>query len=498
MKSKFPIFAALAMLMLFFAACGKKANDSKINSFIFNPVDTAFGATELKIPGGNYRYQVLFSEGDPVKVEWRGSMAKAKGKHDYIVFLPIEGSASHGILWVNHETIAPDAEIGNGGGASVMEVFRDSVSGWRLVGFPHAINFGPVGGTLHNCLGALTPWGTILTSEEIEPANNFVKDPEDSTKKLLPDSADFGGMRRWMNYGWMVEVDPFKREVLGKRHAMGRFMHEGNAAMADEKTFYMCDDEGPGAFFKFVADTARNLNSGQLYAWRMEADSNGSHWISLPRGRDTLVHARRHAFQRGASIFIRLEDIEELPDGSFLITETGKDSVSMATAITQGGKVMPHLEKFHVGKQIYDDRHGRILRYDPKTETMTVFLEGGQALEDRSIVLSNPDNISLDKKRNMVVIHEDLNGSSAGRVPAGKNARKVCEIYFLDLTKPQPVLDDLKRFAVIPVGCESTGSYWNSDYSSLFFNIQNEGDKKNPAKAPHDKSMTVVVTGFPD
>ncbi len=488
----------LFSLLLILTGCGRKKKEVSGNSFIFNPVDTSFTGKEFLLPGGNYKVERLYTEGDLEKVEWKGVMAPAKGKHDFIVFLPINGSATHGILWVNHESILPDTVMGHGGGASVLEVFRDSLLGWKSVGFPHAINFGSVGGTLHNCLGVLTPWGTILTSEEIEPANNFVRNPNDSTKKLLPDSSDFNGRPRWMNYGWMVEVDPLKREVLGKRHAMGRFMHEGNAAMADEKTFYMCDDEAPGAFFKFVADTARNLNSGQLYAWCMQADSNGKHWISIPRGRDTLLHARRHAFQRGASIFIRMEDIEQLPDGSFLITETGKDSVSLATAIAQGGKVMPHLEKYHVGKQIYDDRHGRILRYDPKTETITVFLEGGQALEDRSIVLSNPDNLAYNKTRNMLVIQEDLNGTSGGRVPAKPGAVKICEIYFLDLKNPKPILDNLKRFAVIPAGCESTGACWSSDYSSLFFNIQNEGDKKNPAKPPYDKSVTVVVTGFPE
>jgi secreted PhoX family phosphatase len=495
MKTNYSALILLVILSL--AGCGKKVKENPGNSFIFNPVDTAFGGKDLLVPSGNYKAVSLYTEGDLEKVEWKGIMAPAKGKHHLIVFLPIDGSPTHGILWVNHESISADAQIGNGGGASVMEVYRDSLEGWKLVGFPYAVDFGPVGGTLHNCLGVLTPWGTILSSEEIEPANNYVRNPNDSTQKLLLDSASFGGRPRWMNYGWMVEVDPLKREVLGKRHAMGRFMHEGIAALDDQKTFYMCDDEAPGAFFKFVADTAKNLNSGQLYAWRMDADSNGRHWMTIPRGRDTLLHARRHAFQRGASIFTRLEDIEVLPDGSFLITETGKDSVSLASAIAMGGKVMPHLEKYHVGKQIYDDRHGRILRYDPKTETMTVFLEGGQALEDRSIVLSNPDNLAYNPVRNLLVIQEDLNGISGGRVPNKPNAVKICEIYVLDLNNPKPILDHLKRFAVIPAGCESTGACWSPDYSSLFFNIQNEGDKKNPAKPPYDKSQTVVVTGFP-
>jgi uncharacterized protein len=488
----------MALTAMVIAACGKKNTEIGGNAFIFNPVDTSFTTDSLLLPGGKYEHRILYTEGDLEKVEWKGILAPAKGAFDMLVYLPINGSPSHGILWVNHESVMPHAEIGDGGGASVIEVFRDSVDGWKPVGFPYAINFASVGGTLHNCLGTLTPWGTILTAEEIEPAHNEVRNPVDSTLKLMRDSTDTGGWRRWMNYGWMVEVDPIKREVLGKRYAMGRFMHEGAHVMPDDKTVYMCDDEGPGAFFKFVADTARNLNSGRLYAWAMEADSNGSHWISLPRGRDSLLHARRFAFQRGASAFLRLEDMVQLVDGSFLITETGRDSVDLKLAIGMGAKVMPHLDKYHLGNNLYDDRHGRILRYDPKTEKMTVFLEGGQAKEDRSIVLSNPDNLAIDTKRNHLVIQEDLNGSSAGRVPNYKSAKEISEIYFLDLKHPVARLDDLKRFAVIPAGCELTGVCWSSDFGSLFFNLQSDSDPKKAGRPPYNKSMTVVVTGFPD
>lgn len=498
MKSSRPFLIVSFLGVCLLAACGKHSAEITETPFIFNPVDTNFHSTELLIPGGNYDKKLIYTEGQLEKVEWKGVLAPAKGSQDYLVYIPLDSSSVHGILWVNHESTGPHPIIGDGGGASVMEVFRDTVSGWKLIGFPHAIDFSGVGGTLHNCLGATTPWGTILSSEEIEPMSNYERDPDDESRKLISDSSDFAGRSRWMNYGWMVEVDPMKRKVLGKRYAMGRFMHEGNVVMSDEKTVYMCDDAGPGAFFKFVADTAQHLGSGRLYAWQMKADSNGRHWIPLPQSRDSLLHARRFAFQRGASIFNRMEDMELLPDGSLLISESGKDSCDMSNAVNLGGKVMPYLEKYHVGNQVYDDRHGRILRYDPKTETMSVFLEGGQADEDRSIVLSNPDNLAVDLKRNLLVIVEDVNGASGGRVPGGANAKIVSEIYFLNLAQNAHRLDDLKRFAVLPPGCEATGPCWTPDYQSLFLNIRNSGDKQNPVPKGYEKSMTIVVTGFPE
>lgn len=476
-------------------SCGERGGSDNSNGFIFNPVDSSSTTDSLMIPlGGQYQYQILYSEGDQVKVSWKNSMAAAKGGNDYLAFLPIGGASDHGILWVNHKTGAQHDLIGDGGGASVLEVFRDSLNNWSLVGFPYAINFDSVGGTLHNSLGVLTPWGTILSSEEIEP-RSLQSSNGSGTEVAIRDTSDYLGEKRWKNFGWMVEIDPFKQKVLGKRKAMGRFMHEGNCAMPDGRTFYMMDDESPAAFFKFVADTAQNLNSGQLYAWRMNPDSTGRHWLPLSRGRDTLMNARDFAFRMGATMFNGLEDIEMLKDGTFLISETGKDSADFQRGISMGGQLAAHLEPFHLGNGIYDDRHGRILRYDPKSEKMTTFLEGGAGTEDKSIELSNPDNLVIDEKRNMLVIFEDVNQHSRNPLSLVAQAPIFNEIYFLDLSIVSPKIDDLKRFAVLPEGAEPTGPAFSPDYNSLFFSIQ---FVKPGKRAPFNRSMTLVVSGFPE
>ena len=152
-----------------------------------------------------------------------------------------------------------------------------------------------------------------------------------------------------------------------------------------------------------------------------------------------------------------------------------------------------HLDQFHLGNGIYDDHNGRILRYDPKTEKMNIFLEGGTGVEDKSIQLSNPDNLAIDEKRNMLVIFEDINEPKGSLFQDGEGIFN--EIYFLDLNQAAPKIDDLKRFAVIPEGAEPTGPVFSPDFNSLFFNIQFE----NPGKrAPFNRSMTVVVAGFPE
>jgi secreted PhoX family phosphatase len=161
LKLTLPLTLALTLAL---SSCRPQAPTNG-STASFNPVDTAFSNKTLVIPGGNFKVAVLFSMGDPVRVDWLDTLAAAKGAHDFLAFLPINGAVDHGILWVNHEEKKPHDLLGDGGGASVLEVFRDSLGNWKLIGTPHGVDFGPVGGTLANCLGAPTPWGTILTSE---------------------------------------------------------------------------------------------------------------------------------------------------------------------------------------------------------------------------------------------------------------------------------------------------------------------------------------------
>ena len=100
-----------------------------------------------------------------------------------------------------------------------------------------------VRGTINNCSGGKTPWGTVLSGEE-----NFNQyfyatgtDPREARYGLGPQDA-----RNWRTvdprwdatsadyanepnrFGWIVEVDPSRPNSTPRKHtAMGRFKHEG-------------------------------------------------------------------------------------------------------------------------------------------------------------------------------------------------------------------------------------------------------------------------------
>lgn len=179
----------------------------------------------------------------------------------------------------------------------------------------------PPAGTMTNCSGGTTPWGTFLTceenfynevAEEVSPAGL----PLEDRKKLygalperlanvpvfghpLPPTLTGNGHvlaepLDGREYGWVCEVDP-RTGHLRKHTALGRFRHE-NVALRCEAgkrlAAYMGDDRRGGHVWKFVSDgvvkdprdpaNSRLLEQGTLYVARFEpAPGYGGAWIPL-------------------------------------------------------------------------------------------------------------------------------------------------------------------------------------------------------------------------
>jgi secreted PhoX family phosphatase len=472
----------------------------------FAVCDTHFTPKEMILAPG-LRYDILFSAEESV-VTPGVKMGKARGKFDMLVYTPMRQNPRNipvpdpkvypnaptepnevGVLWVNHETADSSDLLGDGGGATVLRVIRRDTL-WRKAGRGFAVDFSPVGGTWKNCLGALTPWGTVLTSEESEPHSNAEIFKEG---KGIRDTSDYKGYPKYLNYGWVVEVNPHTRQIVGKHFSMGRFSHEGIYCMPDTKTVYMCDDYAPGLFFKFVARKAGVLSEGTLYVFAFKGDGGKGEWIALPTERDSLNKIREVALRKGAAVFLRLEDIELTPDGYFILSETGIDDADLSRAIAMGGKPAPHLKGLSSNGKKFSDKYGRLLKYDPKTESVNVFLSGGKA-EKNNNHLSNPDNLAVDFKRKILYICEDLNGISDGRVPAHVKDYAVNEVYALDLTLKNPKLDDLTRLLVAPAGAEPTGPCFSPNYDTFFINMQNPNPDKTRGRFKSD--VTVAIRGF--
>ncbi len=168
------------------------------------------------------------------------------------------------------------------------------------------------GGFVH-CAGQTTPWNSHLGSEEYETDARLVEENVDPETGLVGDLGGdevyynetakfFGGDATKLNpyyYGWTpeVQIDENGAPVYMKHYSMGRFSHELSYVMPDDKTVYATDDGTNVGLFAYVADTAKELSAGTLYAAKLEqTDATGAgsfdvSWIDLGHATDAEIRA---------------------------------------------------------------------------------------------------------------------------------------------------------------------------------------------------------------
>ena len=145
-------------------------------------------------------------------------------------------------------------------------------------------------GTLNNCAGGLTPWGTVLSGEEninqYFGTTGTVDDPERLAALRRYGITVGESGRRWERFdarfdlaaepnevnrfGYVVEVDPWDPQSTPVKHsALGRFKHEGASVhVTDDGTVvvYSGDDERFDYLYKFVS--SRRIAPGRTAAAR--------------------------------------------------------------------------------------------------------------------------------------------------------------------------------------------------------------------------------------
>lgn len=458
---------------------------------VFKAIDSSYTHKTLLLPKG-FTATVLFAEKDLV-TKSDGSKHPAKGNHDMLEFMPNPNNPNKGWLYVSHETKYKDSNLGDGGGATMFEISKNEKGIWSVIGDYHHVDFSTVRDTDRNCGGKIGPNGMIYTCEENSFKNNKAVYAEG---KGHTDTSNVGSLKMHENFGWVVEVDPNTKKATQKIIAMGRYFHEDLEFMDDNKTVYLSDDYEPGVFFKFVADKPLEYSQGQLYAYKQSADGQSGEWLALPRDTATMIRARDAAIELGATMFVRHEWFVRIGTKIY-IAETGHDRSDWSYRIKQGGVPAKHLYPNNVDKlNIMTDVFGRILVFDTETNKMEVVLEGGIS-KDGKTVFSNPDCITTIRMggHDYLVIHEDINWYDKKRVPTHIEKRKqlVNELFFLDLSIENPTVEDLKRFAIAPIGAEFTGGIFSPDGSTLFLNVMHPNSNNS---APYNKSVTIAITGF--
>lgn len=484
---------------------------------------TDYEPATVVMPKSPLRTQVLFvGEADYVQVGVNDS-TPAKQWHDFIGFTPDENSSDLGWVTINHERVQADPKIGDGGG---MTSFKLALSGDSLVVVPQTladgrsgkyfnVDFSTTGETGMNCGGIVGPTGRIWTAEEWWRRDNaHIYDGgagiTDTSDKVLANTgisfADGEVIKAFENLNWMVEIDPMNAVAVRKQYNWGRQPFEGGAIAADNKTVYLGMDNTPGFFSKFVADVAGDFTQGKLYVYKESATNK---WVETTiTSMSEALDYFNTAVAAEATMFNRIEWFAIDPaSGKVYFTATGRDN--------PGGRFLPwsaagcehssfalaraQAQGTHPDSSDYWDYYGRIVEYDPATEEVSVFLEGGPYLPVANpqsyptTALSNPDGLTFMEVngQSYMVIQEDLNGTSYGRVPAGVSNR-LCEMYIFDMSDDTPTLADLKKITAVPKGAEVTGARQISE-DILLVNVQHPSSD-NPF--PYNNSLTFAILGW--
>lgn len=461
--------------------------------------------------------------------------------NDYVAYLPIDlleggNNSDDGLLVVNHEFPSPlfinnysDEDFEKGKlktlrevniekksvGISIFRVMRENGQ-WKFVNdekYNRRIDANTrivlsgsasgsdvvkyqkrAMGTLANCSGGITPWGTFLSAEEnyqdyFTSKNKWEYRWNDQVKDFIIE-----------HYGWVVEVDPFnKSSVPFKRTSLGRFRHENIAITLspDKKVIaYMGDDQEDECVYKFITresydennrDNNMNLlNSGDLYV----ADFKNNKWQLIDFGKreelkikfksqaDVLVHCDAAAKLVGGTPCNRPEDIEVNPvDKSVFITFTN-----------------------NFKKQ---DNHGSIIRLTEKDNNpeslefeWEVFITGGV-----SSGFSCPDNLTFDSRGNLWVL-SDISASRMNK----KDYKSFKNNAMFMIPTSGINKGKVYQFASGPRGSEMCGGNFTPDESTMFLSIQHPGedstDIENPTSRWPDygkelpKPAVIAITGF--
>jgi secreted PhoX family phosphatase len=547
-------------------------------------------ADAITLPPG-YESNVVIRWGDPVvpgapEFDFDNQTAEAQAgqfgyNNDFCGLLPLRGSGERYLMFSSHEYTAeplmfrgydpanPTEEqyrIGLAAhGFTLVVVERDRGTGRmtavldgqhnrRYTGTSEFVLDGPAAGsdllrtsadptgtrvlgTLNNCAGGVTPWGTFLSGEE-----NFnqyfanaagVTDPVAAARLQRYGVEEAETERLWERFdsrfdasqepnepnrfGWIVELDPDDPAAPPVKHtALGRFKHEGATIRltADRRAVaYMGDDERYDYVYKFVSDepmmegetrAAREhnrtlLTRGTLYVARFtgsspagEIDGSGrlpadgtfdgsGEWIPLAAGDRSFVDgmsaAEVYVFTREAADKVGATKMDR-PEDIEANPRTGTVYMALTNNADRGKADATRTAGPDEANPRVDNKHGHVIELIEEGDDPTATAFGWSIL----LVCGDPNDPStyfggFDKAQvSPITSPDNLTFDTYGNLWISTDSGAALDINdgLYGVSLEGPTRGRTTLFASVPVGAECCGPVVTEEF--VLISPQHPGD----------------------
>lgn len=419
------------------------------------PAGFTYRALSMAIPGTttDARFSQTLGNGEPVPAMHDG-MGAFVGPDGLTILVRNHECRPGMIPRVDDARVRPYDRLGTGG-TTTLWVDNDR----KLVQ-----SFPSLSGTLRNCAGGVTPWGTWLTCEEC----TYMPGARDAkSHDLTPDVEQ--------RHGYVFEVDASSKELVDPVpiKGMGRFYHEAVAVDPVTGYVYLSEDRDDGLLYRFRPLVVsrrdrrpRDLRAGDLAkggvleALRIVEKPSA---LTQNWGERAFTLGRRHVVD-----WIRIPepdpeiDMERDPDDPDPDPLKRNPRTSPGSTRAQGYRLGAAQfargeGMLHHGGAIYlcctnggEKRFGQVWRLELRTMRLSLAVEPN----DQSL-LDGPDNLTIAPNGDLFVCEDGRSDNYVvGVTRAGKFYRVARQV---------------------PRTGELAGACFSADGRTMFLNLQNPG-----------------------
>lgn len=437
----------VALSDLFGQFLGRVAKGDVVRKLGWGPLrpvkDGATGLELLSLPEG-FRYVTFGWTGDPLD-----NGAVTPGIHDGMAVIAVNGPLV--TLCRNHEVDLNRRPF------TPMSAAYDPVSSGGCVNLQFDTTqarlvraWGAISGTLKNCAGGPTPWGTWLTCEETVTSTGELHEPEVRDQSFST-----------RDHGYIFEVPASGTAKPVPLKAMGRFVHEAVAVDPETGIVYETEDRKTSGFYRYIPSVrGRLVEGGRLEMMRVRGISDLRKRV--PKERTFPVD------------WVAIDDVDRphAPNSTDTlgVYTQGKDKGATTFARLEGC--------WYHGGCVYfnatsggDVEAGQVWEYQPKTETLRLVFES----PDKR-VLESPDNLCVSPGGGLVICEDgDLVPQRLHGLTKGGQLFAIAALNAVLKGEKNGFRGDFRN-------SEWAGSCFSPDGQWLFANIQSPG-------------FTVAITG---